>query len=412
METLRFSTLSTQHPTHHVALHLRIGERDLRRRVGDDAPVVEREHALGKAAHHLHVVLDEQHRGALGAHRRHDHFHDRELFLRRHAAGGLVKQQNPGPGHHGERDIEQLPDSARQHLRVLVAVIGQAEALEDAFGDLFRRQVVARHQRATAREEPAAASVPQHHADADQHVLERGERGVELRDLERAADAKACDVARHELGDVAALIVDAPAVGLEVARDHVDEGGLAGAVGADQADHGIPLDGRVDVARRGDRAEVLAQALRVKYGGHLRSSRDRRHQAALRPRNSDHRPFGRNTMTASNEPPSTICQVLGETPKATVWMMPKMSAPRNGAITLPVPARMVMKMNSPEVVQYAISGSMCPTVVAASAPPSPASAAAITYLTWIACRAEAPMYSTRISLSLIAGARLPSGVPR
>src|SRR6266403_1194273 len=43
----------------------------------------------------------------------------------------------------------------------------------------------------------------------------------------------------------------------------------------------------------------------------------------------------------SNEPPSTICQVLGETPKATVWMMPKMTAPRNGAITLPVPARMV-----------------------------------------------------------------------
>src|SRR2546430_6473927 len=79
METLRFSTLSTRHPTHHVALHLRIGERNLRRRVGDDAPVVEREHAPGKAAYHLHVVLDEQHRGALGAHRRHDHIHDHEL---------------------------------------------------------------------------------------------------------------------------------------------------------------------------------------------------------------------------------------------------------------------------------------------------------------------------------------------
>ena len=59
-----------------------------------------------------------------------------------------------------------------------------------------------------------------------------------------------------------------------------------------------------------------------------------------------------------------------------------------------------------------MSGSMCPTVVAASAPPMPESAAAITYLTWIASRTEAPMYSTRISLSLIAAASFPSGVLR
>ena len=34
------------------------------RRVGDDAAVVEREHALRVAAHDVHVVLDEQHRCA------------------------------------------------------------------------------------------------------------------------------------------------------------------------------------------------------------------------------------------------------------------------------------------------------------------------------------------------------------
>src|SRR5690349_14302505 len=51
-----------------VAAHLRIGERDLRFRVGDDAAVVEREHALGEAAHDFHVVLDEEHGGAFGAH--------------------------------------------------------------------------------------------------------------------------------------------------------------------------------------------------------------------------------------------------------------------------------------------------------------------------------------------------------
>src|SRR5436190_6958272 len=54
IDTLRFSTLSTL--AHDVALDFGIGERRLRRGVGDDAAVVEREHALRKAAHHLHVV--------------------------------------------------------------------------------------------------------------------------------------------------------------------------------------------------------------------------------------------------------------------------------------------------------------------------------------------------------------------
>src|SRR3954471_15321967 len=61
METLRSSTLSTSALqaltlAHHVPLHVGIGQRDRRRRVGDDAAVIEGEHSLGEAAHHLHVV--------------------------------------------------------------------------------------------------------------------------------------------------------------------------------------------------------------------------------------------------------------------------------------------------------------------------------------------------------------------
>src|SRR5467141_1180202 len=88
IDTLRFSSLSTGQPTNDIALHLRIRERDLRRRVGDDATVVEREHPLREAAHDFHVVLDEKDRGALGTHCREHHFHDAELLLGRDAAGG------------------------------------------------------------------------------------------------------------------------------------------------------------------------------------------------------------------------------------------------------------------------------------------------------------------------------------
>src|SRR5256885_7856421 len=62
---LRTSSMGGLCAADDVAAHFRVGERDLGRRVGDDAPVVEGEHALGEAAHHLHVVLDEEHRRAL-----------------------------------------------------------------------------------------------------------------------------------------------------------------------------------------------------------------------------------------------------------------------------------------------------------------------------------------------------------
>src|SRR6185503_17232321 len=84
--TLRFCTLSTRGP-YHVALHFRVGKRRLRRRIGDDAAVVEGEHALREAAHHLHVVLDEEHGRALRAHCVEHHLHDAELLLGRDAAG-------------------------------------------------------------------------------------------------------------------------------------------------------------------------------------------------------------------------------------------------------------------------------------------------------------------------------------
>src|SRR5436853_4782891 len=51
-ETLRSRMLSMA--PHHVALYFRIGERALGRGVGDHASVIEGEHALGEAAHHLH----------------------------------------------------------------------------------------------------------------------------------------------------------------------------------------------------------------------------------------------------------------------------------------------------------------------------------------------------------------------
>src|SRR6185503_17795120 len=159
--TLRLSTLSM---AYHVALHLRIRKRGLRRRIYDDAAVVEGEHALREAADHLHVVLDEQHRRSLGPHRIEHHAHDPELLLRRYAAGGLVEEKNARPRNHGERDVEKLARAARQHLRVAVAVVEKPEAAEDALGDRRGRFPIAGHRRRPAREIAGQAGVAQHDA--------------------------------------------------------------------------------------------------------------------------------------------------------------------------------------------------------------------------------------------------------
>jgi hypothetical protein len=67
----------------------------------------------------------------------------------------------------------------------------QAEAPEQLLGNLARRAAEARHRSSPREKVPGEAGVAQHDADADQHVLEHAERAVELRDLERAADAEA-----------------------------------------------------------------------------------------------------------------------------------------------------------------------------------------------------------------------------
>ena len=56
----------------------------------------------------------------------------------------------------------------------------------------------------------------------------------------------------------------------------------------------------------------------------------------------------------------------------------KIVIPSNGAATCPVPDRMATNTNSPDVVQYASSGSICPAASATSAPPSPPMVAPIT----------------------------------
>ena len=93
------------------------------------------------------------------------------------------------------------------------------------------------------------------HVLGDRHGHER------LGDLEGAAEAQAPDAARRQAGNVLVGEPDTAAVGRELAADHVEDGGLAGAVGADDRQQPPGVEAKRHVARGHHAAERLAQRL-------------------------------------------------------------------------------------------------------------------------------------------------------
>src|SRR5258708_5275090 len=105
-------------------------------------------------------------------------------------------------------------------------------------------KVCTRRSASAASGAPPAITLPSYKASTGSacdrggstNVVEHGRGGKALRHLERARDAEPGDLARRRAGDVAIFELDGSFGRPQVAGDHVDEGGLAGAVRADDAD--------------------------------------------------------------------------------------------------------------------------------------------------------------------------------
>ena len=94
---------------------------------------------------------------------------------------------------------------------------------------------------------------------SDEDVLQDGHVGEEPDVLEGAGDAGRGDLEGLGRQDVA-LVADLALGGDVEAGEAVEEGGLAGAVGADEADDLAAVDGEVDVAYGGEAAEAHGDA--------------------------------------------------------------------------------------------------------------------------------------------------------
>ncbi|MNI38658.1 hypothetical protein D3C73_928090 [compost metagenome] len=176
----------------------------------------------------------------------HHGFHQGEFVFGRHAAGGLVHDQQLGA--QGQR---------HGHVQQLALAFGQFNGRFVGFGQETHQVQRGVHfllvDGAFQRAEPAQFLVAARGGNL--HALAHGVLGEQLRQLERTAQPQAHDLARCHRRDVAPVEIHLALRGRQVAGADVDEGGLARAVLADDGQAFAFMQFKVDVVGRDHAAE-------------------------------------------------------------------------------------------------------------------------------------------------------------
>src|SRR5688572_1022642 len=107
---------------------------------------------------------------------------------------------------------------------------------------------------------------------ADDDVLLDGEAHERLHDLEGTADAALADVIGRQAVDALTVKRDRPPVRRELAGDHVEYCGLAGAVRADQREDSALRHVEADIVDGDQSAEALADAVDFEERAHFSRS--------------------------------------------------------------------------------------------------------------------------------------------
>ena len=243
----------------HAVVRLHLGRRAL----GDLLAAVEHGDAVGDAHHDLHVVLDHQHRQPLSSRSLDTKAVKSALSCGFMPAVGSSSSSSLRLGGERPRHLQPALVAVGQvHRVLLVDRLGQRAVAQDLAGPLHRLAALAAHpRRAQDAADDAALGAAVH---AHQHVLERA-HGLEQADvLEGAAHAQLGDRVGGQSRHLAAVEHDLAGGRRVGAGEHVEEGGLAGAVGPDQADDAAAGNGEVDVVARHQAAELLAHLLRLR----------------------------------------------------------------------------------------------------------------------------------------------------
>src|SRR5580692_8434027 len=228
-----------------------VGPDDVGRACCHDGSGVEHGELIAEPHHELHVVLDDEE----GLARRVE-FPDAvgDVIDQRQVdpAGRLVEQDDLGVRDEDVGELEELALAVGERARERGVMPGDADELE-----LLHRAL-------------AVGGVPV--PGRDQHVLKHGKTGEDPGQLEGPADAQGEYLVRRGVGDPPVCQVHLPRVGLGVAGDDVEQGGLARPVRADQPGHRALADlDRASV--QGAHAAIgLVHPLRPQQHAHLLAS--------------------------------------------------------------------------------------------------------------------------------------------
>jgi hypothetical protein len=202
--------------------------------VVDDAALVQGDGAGAVLHGHVHLVQGHEHGAAVLAVDPRQDVHDAARGFGIERGDRLVGQDHAGTLHHGPRDGRTLLLAAGQRRSALPAAFGDADAAQRLDGA-----------RLVGGAEPARQAAPERHPvqRAGQHVGQHRQAVHQIELLEHEADAgpHVADVGSDPaiLLNGAAVQFDRTAVPVRgrEARDVPQQGGFAGAGGADQRDH-------------------------------------------------------------------------------------------------------------------------------------------------------------------------------
>src|SRR5262245_1138003 len=231
----------------------------LGRAVGDLPAVVEHCHAVGDVHDHAHVVLDQRHGGAELSVDVEDEAAHVLFLLDVHAGHRFIQQQQRRLGSERPGQLHALLQAVGQRAGRRLADGLDLQEVDDALDGGAVGQLLGAGRAPPERvgedvaahlQQPARHDVVEHgHALEQRHVLE-GARDAELRYLRRL-----------EPRAVGAGEADVSLGGLVEAADHVEQRGLAGAVGPDDGEDLAALDLQAHVLERQQRAEADADGL-------------------------------------------------------------------------------------------------------------------------------------------------------
>src|SRR5262247_2301170 len=183
-----------------------------------------------------------------------------------HAGRWLVEQQHRGPEAQRDRDLHEPLLAVREIQDAAAGIVGQPERREE----LARLRADAG---VGARWPPQPSADPVTLGDPEGDVVEHAHVAEQRVDLEGttepAPDARGLRQPCHVL----AAEEDLAGGGREPPGDHVDERGLAGAVGTDERVTDTGLEPQVHAIGHGQRAEVLAEGAGLERDRHATTRR-------------------------------------------------------------------------------------------------------------------------------------------